>query len=95
VREVKCTHIGYGTRLNRVHTLDPISIAFSSSSHPVTPDAEQENNQETLDKSQVPQTDSSTTELHNLNQRGDKEKVTDHMRVKICKNRHKTETQFY
>jgi hypothetical protein len=30
VREVKCTRLGYKTRLSRLHTLDPpISIVFS------------------------------------------------------------------
>jgi hypothetical protein len=30
VREVKCTRLGYRTKLNRLHTLDPpISISFS------------------------------------------------------------------
>jgi hypothetical protein len=29
VREAKCTRLGYGTRLSRLHTLDPlISISF-------------------------------------------------------------------
>jgi hypothetical protein len=29
VREAKCTHLGYGTRLSKLHTLDPlISVSF-------------------------------------------------------------------
>jgi hypothetical protein len=68
VRKAKYTHLGYGTRLNRVHTLDPpLALAFLRSSHSVTADSEQENNQETLDKLQVPQTDPSVIGLHNLN----------------------------
>jgi hypothetical protein len=68
IREVKYTHLGYGTRLSRVHTLDPpLALAFSRSSHLVTADSEQENNQETPDKLQVPQADPSVIGLHNLN----------------------------
>jgi hypothetical protein len=79
-----------------LHTLDPpLVLAFLRSSHPATLDPEQENNQEIRDKSQVSQADMPTTGLHNSNQRRDKEKVTDYMRVKIRKNRHKIETQFY
>jgi hypothetical protein len=49
IREAKCTHLGYGTRLSRLHTLDPpLALAFSRSSHSATADSEQENNQETL-----------------------------------------------
>jgi hypothetical protein len=34
VREAKCTQLGYGTRLSRLHTLDPsLALAFSRSSH--------------------------------------------------------------
>jgi hypothetical protein len=39
----------------------------------------------TPDKSQVPQADLHATGLHNLNQRRDREKVTDHMRDKYAK----------
>jgi hypothetical protein len=43
VREVKCTRLGYGTRLSRLHTLDPpLALAFSRSSHSATTDSEQE-----------------------------------------------------
>jgi hypothetical protein len=28
VREAKCTHLGYETRLIRLHTLDPVSISL-------------------------------------------------------------------
>jgi hypothetical protein len=53
VKEAKCTHIGYGTRLSRLHTpppLPPLALAFPRSSHSATVDSEQENNQETPDK---------------------------------------------
>jgi hypothetical protein len=96
VREAKCTRLGYRIRLRRLHTLDPpLALAFSRRSHLATPNPEQENNQGTKDKSRVPQADPPKTEFHNSNQRQDKEKVTDHMRIKICKNRHKTEAQIY
>jgi hypothetical protein len=69
VTEVKCTRLGYGTRLSRLHTLDPpLALVFLRSSHSTKPDPEQENNQETPDKSHVPQTDLPTTGLHNSNQ---------------------------
>jgi hypothetical protein len=68
VREVKCTHLGYGTRL---HTLDPppprLALAFPRSSHSATVDSKQENNQETPDKLQVPQVDPPVTGWHNSN----------------------------
>jgi hypothetical protein len=68
VREAKCTHLGYGTRLSRLHTLDPLlALAFPMSSHSTIPDPEQENNQGTPDKSQVPQVDLPMTGLHNSN----------------------------
>jgi hypothetical protein len=55
VREAKCTHLVYGTRLSRLYTLDPmLALAFLRRSHSATPDPEQENNQRTPDKSQVP-----------------------------------------
>jgi hypothetical protein len=70
VREAKYTHLGYGTRLSRLYTLDPLlALAFLRSSHSATLDPEQENNQRTPDKSQVPQADPSATGLHNSNQR--------------------------
>jgi hypothetical protein len=66
VREVKCTRLGYETMLSRLYTMDlPLALAFSMSSHSATP--EQENNQRTIDKSQVPQADPSVTGLHNSN----------------------------
>jgi hypothetical protein len=39
IREVKCTCLGYGTRLSRLHTLDPpLALAFSRSNHSATLD---------------------------------------------------------
>jgi hypothetical protein len=39
VWEVKCTRLGYETRLSRLYTLDPsLALAFSMSSHSATPD---------------------------------------------------------
>jgi hypothetical protein len=68
VRGAKCTHLGYETRLSRLHTLDPpLALAFPRSSHSATADSEQENNQETPDKLQVPQVDPPMTGLHNSN----------------------------
>jgi hypothetical protein len=68
IREAKCTHLGYRTRLSRLYTLDPpLALAFSRSSHSATADSEQENNQETPDKLQVPQGDPPVNELHNSN----------------------------
>jgi hypothetical protein len=68
VREAKCTCLGYGTRLSMLHTLDPpLALAFSRSSHSATADSEQENNQETPDKLQVPQADPPVIGLHNSN----------------------------
>jgi hypothetical protein len=96
VREMKCTRLGYRTRLSRLHTLDPpISLGFSEEPPSSNIEPEQENNQETQNKSHVLQTDPRTTGLHNSNQRREKEKAIDHMRVKTYKNRHKTEAQFY
>jgi hypothetical protein len=70
MREVKYTHLGYRTKLNRLHTLDPpLVLAFLRNSHLATSDPEQENNQRTPDKSQVPQADLPMTELHNSDQR--------------------------
>jgi hypothetical protein len=71
VREVKYTCLRYRTRLSRLHTLDPpppnLALAFSRSSHSATLDPEEENNQDTPDKSQVSQADPPTIGLHNLN----------------------------
>jgi hypothetical protein len=68
VREAKCTRLGYETRLSRLHTLEPsLALVFPRSSHSATTDSEQENNQETFDKLQVPQADPPVTRLHNLN----------------------------
>jgi hypothetical protein len=68
VREAKYTRLGYGIRLSRLYTLDPpLALAFLRSSHSSTPDPEQENNQRTPDKSQVPQADPPAIELHNSN----------------------------
>jgi hypothetical protein len=67
-REAKCAHLGYKTRLSMLHTLDPpplAALAFLRSSHSGTPDPKQENNQRTLDRSQVPQVDPPVTRLHN------------------------------
>jgi hypothetical protein len=45
VGEAKCTRLGYGTRLSRLHTLDPpLALAFLRDSHSATRDLEQENN---------------------------------------------------
>jgi hypothetical protein len=75
VREEKCTRLRYGTRLSRLHTLDPpLVLAFLRSSHSATPY-----------KSQVPQAGSLMTGLQNSNQRQDKKKVLDHMRDKYTK----------
>jgi hypothetical protein len=41
VREVKCTRLGYETRLSRLHTLDPppsLALAFLKSGHSATLD---------------------------------------------------------
>jgi hypothetical protein len=68
VRDAKCTRLGYETRLSRLHTVDPpLALAFLRSSHSATADFEQENNQETPDKLQVPQAGPPVTGLHNLN----------------------------
>jgi hypothetical protein len=86
IREAKCTRLRYGTRLSRLYTLDPLlALAFLWSSHSATPDPEQENNQRTPDKSQIPQADPPVTGLHNSNLRRDREKVTDNMRDKYVK----------
>jgi hypothetical protein len=60
-----------------------------------TRDPKQENNQEILGKSQVPQTNLPVTRLHNSDKKQDSEKASNHMRVKNMQNRHKTKTQFY
>jgi hypothetical protein len=68
VREAKYTRLGHGTRLGKLHTLDPpLALAFSRNSHSAIADSEQENNQETLDKLYIPQADSPMTGLHNSN----------------------------
>jgi hypothetical protein len=52
VRDAKCTHLGYGTRLSRLHTMDtPTSIGFSEEQPFSNIGPKQENNQGTLDKS--------------------------------------------
>jgi hypothetical protein len=86
VREAKCTCLWYGTKLRMLYTLDPsLALAFLSSSHSATPGPEQENNQRTPDKSQVPQAGPPVTGLNNSNQRRDMEKVTGRMRDKYAK----------
>jgi hypothetical protein len=41
VREAKCARLWYGTRLSRIHTLDPpLALAFLRSIHSTTPDPE-------------------------------------------------------
>jgi hypothetical protein len=68
IREAKCTRLGYEIRLSRLYTLDPpLALAFPRSSPSATSDSEQENNQTTLDKSQVPRADPPATGLHNSN----------------------------
>jgi hypothetical protein len=68
VMEAKCTCLGYGTRLSRLHTLDPpLVLAFLRSSHSAIADSEQENNQENPDKLHVPQADPPVTGLYNSN----------------------------
>jgi hypothetical protein len=65
VREAKCTRLGYGTGL---YTLNPpLALSFLRIGYSATPDPEQENNQRTLDKSQVPQADPSVKRLHKSN----------------------------
>jgi hypothetical protein len=67
-REAKYTCLGYRARLSRLHTLDPhLALGFPRSSHLATSDPEQENNQGTPDKSQVPQADPPAIELYNSN----------------------------
>jgi hypothetical protein len=47
-RKAKYTHLGYGTRLSRLHTLDPsLALAFPRGSHSATRDLRQKNNQVT------------------------------------------------
>jgi hypothetical protein len=68
VRESNCTRLGYRIRLSRLYNLDPpLALAFPRSSHLATLDPEQENNQRTTYKSQVPQADRLVTRLHNSN----------------------------
>jgi hypothetical protein len=50
-----------------VHSKPLLVLAFLRSSHSVTLDLEQENNQKILHKSQVPQADPHATGLHNSN----------------------------
>jgi hypothetical protein len=86
IREANYTRLRYRTRLSRLHIVDPpFSISFSDERPFSTPDPEQENNQGTLYKSQVPQADLPMIGLHNSNQRRDREKVTDHIRDKYTK----------
>jgi hypothetical protein len=49
------------------HSGPSLALAFLRSSHSATTDSEQENNQETSDKLQVPQADPPVTGLHNSN----------------------------
>jgi hypothetical protein len=49
------------------HSGPPLALAFSRSSHSAIADSEQENNQETPDKLQVPQADPPVIGLHNSN----------------------------
>jgi hypothetical protein len=50
-----------------IHSGPPLALAFSRSSHSARADSEKENNQETLNKLQVPQADPPMTVLHNSN----------------------------
>jgi hypothetical protein len=91
-REAKYTRLGYMTRLSRLHTLDPpFSISFSEEQSFSTPDPKQENNQGTPDKvagtSSIPTCD----KFAQLELEARQGKVTDHMRDKYAKNRHKIE----
>jgi hypothetical protein len=46
VWEAKCTCLRYGTRLSRLHTLDPpLALEFSRNNHSAIANPEQENNQ--------------------------------------------------
>jgi hypothetical protein len=72
------------------HSGPPLALAFPRDSHSATRDPEQENNQKTPCRTQVPQANPPTTRLHNSNKKQDREKTTNHMRIKIRKNRHKT-----
>jgi hypothetical protein len=52
IREAKCARLGYGTRLSRLHTLNPpLASAFPRSSDSSTPNPKHVNNQRTLDRS--------------------------------------------
>jgi hypothetical protein len=47
-RKAKCTRLGYGTRLSRLHTLDPpLALAFPMGGHSATRDPRQKNKQVT------------------------------------------------
>jgi hypothetical protein len=94
IREAKFTSLGYETRLSSPHP-PPLPLAFPRSSHSKTRDPKQENNQGTQGRSHVPQAGPPTLRLHNSDQKRDREKVIDRMRVKIHKNKYKTEAQFY
>jgi hypothetical protein len=68
VREAKYRRLWYKTRLSKLHTLDPpLALAFPRSRHSATAGLEQENNQGTPDKPQVPQEDPPATGLYSLN----------------------------
>jgi hypothetical protein len=67
VRKAKYTHLGYGIRLSRLHTPDPISVSLSMEQPFSNTGPKQENNQGTPDKPQVPQADPPVTGLHNSN----------------------------
>jgi hypothetical protein len=73
------------------HTRPPIAVAFQRDSHLAIRDPKQENNQGIPGRLEVPQTDPPMTRLHNSDKKWVGEKVTNHMRVKKCKNIHKTE----
>jgi hypothetical protein len=68
IREAKYACLGYETKLSRLYTMNPpLALAFPRSSHSATSDPEQENNQMTPDKSQVPQANPPATGLYNSN----------------------------
>jgi hypothetical protein len=74
------------TRLSRLHTSDPpLAIAFPRGGHLATWDLKQKNNQGIPNRSHVPQTDPLAIRLHNLDKKRDREKATNHMKVKIRK----------
>jgi hypothetical protein len=67
------------------HSGPPLALAFPRDSYSATQDPEQENNQRTAGRMHVPQADSPTTRLHNSDKKRDREKTSDHMRVKYAK----------